>query len=182
MDELFARISNQKSIKSDSKSLTRYAAQISGYVNDMEDNDYSVRSASEAPFFMSQLLSKLDSRDNAEFGREMKSRKEEETIPNLIMWLHKEAGLRSRSNYLILQIIPLVHLVARLNTCWLRVPQTSTVDQRWEVVKKNQRCQKCLRSHHTMECKKIDGTTCDKCKKNHHRSLHNERKIADPQP
>ena len=31
-----------------------------------------------------------------------------------------------------------------------------------------------------MECEKIDGTTCDKCKKNHHRSLHNERKIADP--
>ncbi len=31
------RISNQKSIKGDSKSLTRYTAQISGYVNDMED-------------------------------------------------------------------------------------------------------------------------------------------------
>ena len=58
--------------------------------------------------------------------------------------------------------------------------QTSTVDQRWEVVKKNQRCRKCLRSHHTTECKKIDGIICDECKKNHHRSLHNERKNPDP--
>ena len=30
-------------------------------------------------------------------------------------------------------------------------------------------------SHHTRDCKKPDGTSCDKCKKNHHRSLHNER-------
>lgn len=34
-------------------------------------------------------------------------------------------------------------------------------------------------SHHTNDCKKADGTTCDKCKRNHHRSLHNEKK-EDP--
>ena len=54
--------------------------------------------------------------------------------------------------------------------------QSSTVDQRWEIVKQNQRCRKCLRPHHTRDCKQIDGSTCDKCKKNHHRSLHNDRK------
>ena len=29
--------------------------------------------------------------------------------------------------------------------------------------------------HHTNDCKKPDGSTCDKCRKNHHRSLHNEK-------
>ena len=75
MDELLAIISHQKPVKGDSKSLTRYATQIARYVNDMEDNDCPVTSSSEAPFFMSQLLSKLDSKDNAEFGREMKRKK-----------------------------------------------------------------------------------------------------------
>lgn len=41
-------------------------------------------------------------------------------------------------------------------------------------MKQSKRCRKCLRPHHTKDCKKPDGTTCDKCKKNHHRSLHNE--------
>ena len=59
MDELLARINHQKPVKGDSKSLTRYATQIARYVNDMEDNDCPVTSSSEAPFFMSQLLSKL---------------------------------------------------------------------------------------------------------------------------
>ena len=54
--------------------------------------------------------------------------------------------------------------------------QASTVNQRWEIVKKNKRCRKCLRgSHHTDDCKKPDGTSCDSCKKNHHRSLHNQK-------
>ena len=34
-------------------------------------------------------------------------------------------------------------------------------------------------SHHTNDCTKADGTTCDKCKRNHYRSLHNEKKV-DP--
>ena len=39
---------------------------------------------------------------------------------------------------------------------------------------------KCLRvSRHTSDCAKADGTTCGKCKRNHHRSLHNEKK-EDP--
>jgi hypothetical protein len=96
MDELLASINNLRTVKGDSKSFTRYATQITSYVNDMEDNECSVTSSSETPFFMSQLLSKLDPRDNAAFGREMKRNSREENVPNLIQWLHEEAGLRSR--------------------------------------------------------------------------------------
>ena len=53
--------------------------------------------------------------------------------------------------------------------------QKSTADEKWEIVKQNNRCRKCLRAHHTYSCKKPDGTTCDKCTRRHHRSLHNER-------
>ena len=77
MDELLQRINCQKSVKGDSKSRTRYATLIAGYVNDMEENDCSVTTSSEAPFFTSQLLSKLDPRDNAEFGRGMNRNKNE---------------------------------------------------------------------------------------------------------
>ena len=60
------------------------------------------------------------------------------------------------------------------------VYQGLTVNEKWEVVKEHKRCRKCLRvSHHTNDCTKADGTTCDKCKRNHHRSLHNEKKV-DP--
>ena len=204
MDELLGRINNQKSVRGDSKSLTRYATQIAGYVNDMEDNDCSVTSSSEAPFFMSQLLSKLDPRDNAEFGREMKRNKKQENVSNLVQWLHDEASLRSRGKFDpessneersyqrgIYNRRTDNHSgdfdVSKDGPCpfgceakhWLAACphyQSSTVDQRWEIVKQNQRCRKCLRPHHTRDCKKIDGTTCDKCKKNHHRSLHNDRK------
>ena len=33
----------------------------------------------------------------------------------------------------------------------------------------------CKTSNHTNSCKKPDGTTCDKCTRRYHRSLHNER-------
>ena len=53
----------------------------------------------------------------------------------------------------------------------------SSLNQRWDIVRRYRRCRKCLRgSQHTNDCKKADGTSCDKCKKNHHRSLHNEKK------
>ena len=84
MDELLAEINNLKQVKRDT------------YVNDMEDNGCSVTEASEAPFFMSQLLSKLDPRDNTNFGREMQRAGKEENMLNLITWLHQEATLRSR--------------------------------------------------------------------------------------
>ena len=32
--------------------------------------------------------------------------------------------------------------------------QKSTVDEKWEIVKQNNRCRKCLRAHHTNSCKK----------------------------
>ena len=53
--------------------------------------------------------------------------------------------------------------------------QRSTIDQRWEIIKQNNRCRKCLRKHHTNVCKKPDGSTCDKCTRRHHRTLHNEQ-------
>ena len=62
----------------------------------MEDNGCPVQEASEVPFFMSRLLSKLEPKDNADFGREMQREKKEENVTNLVNWLHQEATLRSR--------------------------------------------------------------------------------------
>ena len=53
--------------------------------------------------------------------------------------------------------------------------QRSTVDQLWEVAKRNNRWRKWLRKHHTNVCEKPDGSTCDKCTRRHHRTLHNEQ-------
>ena len=84
MDELLAEMNNLKHVKRDSKSLKRYATTISVFVNDMENNGCTVLEASEAPFFMSQLLSKLDPRDNTNFGREMERAGKEENVSNLV--------------------------------------------------------------------------------------------------
>jgi len=200
MDELLAEINNYGAVKSDPKSLARYATSISVFVSDMEDNGCHVQEASEAPFFMSRLLSKLEQKDNADFGREMQREKKEENVTNLVTWLHQEATLRSRgkreteaektrdlpyrrkadhhfndANMTDDESCPLgcrsKHLLA---SC--PVYQGSNVNQRWEIVRQNRRCRKCLRvSHHTNDCKRPDGTSCDKCKKNHHRSLDNEK-------
>ena len=48
------------------------------------------------PFLMSQLLPKLNANNNSHFGREMKREGKEETVSNLITWLHIEASVRSR--------------------------------------------------------------------------------------
>ena len=96
MDTLLNEITNLKPIKNDSNSLSRYAARILSFVNNMEQNGCAVTSTSEAPFVMSQLLSKLDASDNIEFGREMLRMGKEENVLNLIDWLNKEASLRSR--------------------------------------------------------------------------------------
>ena len=37
----------------------------------------------------------------------------------------------------------------------------ATVDEKWENVKQNNGCRKCLRVHQTNSCKIPDGTTCD---------------------
>ncbi len=63
----------------------------------MEQNGCSVTESVEAPFIMSQLLSKLDGADNIEFGREMARAHKVENIANLIELLNNEAMLRSRS-------------------------------------------------------------------------------------
>ena len=62
----------------------------------MEQIGCEVTNAKEAPFVMSQLLSKLDPKDNIEFGREMHRIEKEENVLNLLDWLNSEASLRSR--------------------------------------------------------------------------------------
>ena len=96
MDELLKEITNLKPVKSDSTSLSRYAATILRFVNKMEQNGCAVTNASEAPFFMSQLLSKLDAKHNVQFGRERHRIKKKENVLNLIDWLNSEASLRSQ--------------------------------------------------------------------------------------
>ena len=203
MDELHTEINNLKAVKRDSKSLTHFATTIACYLSDMEDNiGCPVLESVETPFLMSQLLSKLDLSDNSDFGREMKREGKEETVSNLITWLHQEASIRSRgkanSNTVERNEIrrdkgPKKTENNAANsedsddeTCPLGCKtkhhlaacpkfQILTVNQRWEVVKQHWRCRKCLRAHHTNDCKKPDGSTCDKCRKNHHRCLHNEK-------
>ncbi len=97
MDEILKDITNLKPIKYDAKSLARFAAKILSFANNMEQNGCSVTESVEAPFIMSQLLSKLDGADNIEFGREMARARKVENIPNLIECLNNEATLRSRS-------------------------------------------------------------------------------------
>ena len=141
-------------------------------------------SSSEAPFVMSQLLSKLDGNDNVEFGREMQRMGKGENVSNLIDWLLNEASLRSRikreTNYQRSNSgirsdnhanesetntdkkcplgCEIRHLLSACPTY-----QKVDVNRRWEIVKQNNRCRKCLRAHHTNICKKPDGTTCNKC-------------------
>ena len=59
------------------------------------------------------------------------------------------------------------------------VYQNLSVDEQWEFVKQNNRCRKCLMTHHTNLCKKPNRTTCKQCTKHHHYSLHNNRRNSD---
>ena len=202
MDELLLEINSLKPVKRDSRSFTHFATTISSYANDMEDNGCPVLESSEAPFLMSQLLSKLDPNDNSHFGREMKREGKEETVSNLITWLHVEASVRSRGkNNTVFEdrnesrryrtpsktennaasgeepdddTCPL-NCKTKHHLAACPVFQELAISQRWEIVKQHWRCRKCLRKHHTSNCRKPDGSTCDKCRKNHHRSLHNDK-------
>ena len=84
MDELLKEITKLKPVKSDSTSLSRYATTILGFVNNMDQNGCPVTNAKEAPFVMSQCLSKLDTKDNIEFGREMHSIEKQENVLSLL--------------------------------------------------------------------------------------------------
>ena len=117
-----------------------------------------------------------------------------ENVSNLIDWVLNEASLRSHikreTNYH--RSKSGVHSHKHANDsdtnknekcqleCGLRhllsacpIYQNADVNRRWEIVKQNNRWRKCLRAHHTNSCKP-DGTTCNKCTRRHHRSLHNE--------
>ena len=192
MDELLSEINNLKPVRRDSKSFTHFATTVSCYVNDMEDSGCPVLESSEAPFLMSQLLSKLDPNDNSHCGREMKREGKEENVSNLIAWLHHEASICSRGKRGFVpeernesrrdkgpkktennaangeetddEACPLgcktKHHLAACPTF-----QLLTVNQRWEIFKQHWRCRKCLRAHHTNDCKKPDSSN-DKCGKN----------------
>ena len=86
---LLKEITNLKPVKSYSTSISRYAATILGFVNNMEQIGCAVTNAKEAPFVMSQLLSKLD-------ACEMHCVEREEYVLNLLDWLNSEASLQSR--------------------------------------------------------------------------------------
>ena len=193
MDDILKDITNLKPVRSDSKSLARYAARIMSFANNMKLNGCPVSDSTEAPFVMSQLLSKLESQDNVEFGREMNRSKKEENVSNLIEWLNNEATLRSRGK-------PTAECKSESHAseasseddeCPLGCAskpllpacphyQAASVDEKWEIVKQNKRCRKCLKSHHTNNCFKPDGTTCNKCDRRHHRSLHNDSYTPKP--
>ena len=202
MDELLLEINSLKPVKRDSRSFTLFATTISSYANDMEDNGCPVLESSEEPILMSQFLSKLDPNDNSHLGREMKRGRKEETVSNLITWLHVEASVRSRGKNNTVSEDRNESRRYRTpkktennaasgkepddDTCPLDcktkhhlaacpVSQELAISQRWEIVKQHWRCRKCLRKHHTRNCRKPDGSTCDKCRKNHHRSLHNDK-------
>ncbi|XP_028417504.1 uncharacterized protein LOC114541904 [Dendronephthya gigantea] len=222
IDDLLNEIISYKQVKGDSASLSRYATKIMSFTNDMEENGCPVTDSNEAPFIMSQFLSKLESKDNADFGRDMIREEKEENITNLIEWLYREANLRSRgkrfnandsSNQSISHKPTKINAVnssynkkiesapknnsensnnaktkqTEEESCPLNcqsdhylsecpVYQNLSVNERWEVVKQNNRCRKCLMTHHTNTCKKADGTTCKQCTKPHHYSLHNYRR------
>ena len=150
---------------------------------------------------MSQILSKLDVNNNKHFGREMRRDGKEEKVRNVIAWLHQETSIRScgKSNSVwgTKRTSPRKGLKKAENnttdgeetddnTCPLSckakhhlaacpIFKIITVNKKWGIVKQYWRYQKCLRALHTNECKKPDGSTCDKCRKNHHRSLHNDK-------
>lgn len=137
-------------------------------------------------------IRKLDGHDNVEFGREMQRTGKGENVSNPIDCLMNEASLWScikretiyhRSNSGIRsdnhandsetstdQKCPLGceirHLLSACPTY-----QKADVNRRWEIVKQNNRCRKCLRAHHTNIYKKPDVTTCNKCTRHHHCSL-----------
>ena len=161
------KITNLKPMKNDSNSLSRYAARILSFVNNVEQNGCAVTSTSEVPFVMSQLLSKLDASDNIEIGREMLRMEKEENVLNLINWLKKEARLRSRikreTNYrnnsrehssdnndndIRLDQDEKCPLGCKKKHLLSARPmyQKSKVVEKWEIVKQNNRCGKCLRA------------------------------------
>ena len=219
MDDILKDITSLKPIKSDSKSLSRYAAKILSFCNNMKLNGCNVYDSVEAPFVMSQLLSKLECEDNIEFGREMERAKKAENVANLIEWLNKEATLHSRGKTLesksnvnaadskpnadenprkssaadknLRETWKFSEQTSEDNDCPLGcseahhsaacpIYQAATIDEKWEIVRRNKRCRKCLRSHHTDRCNKPDGKTCNKCERRHHRSLHSDSFATRP--
>ena len=96
MNGMLKEITSLKPAKSYSTSISRYAATIFGFVNNMEQIGCAVTNAKGAPFVMSQLLAKVDAKDNIEFGREMHCVEKEEDVLNLLDWLNSEASLQSR--------------------------------------------------------------------------------------
>ena len=127
----------------------------------------------------------------------MHREKKEENVTNLINWLHQGAPLRSRGKTTDdgnggqrdcggresyhtrtdqhANDTSIANDKIRKSSRFL--PYMSRVNQRWEIVRLNRRSRKGLRApHQSNDCKRADGTTCGNCKKNYHRSLHNDKR------
>ena len=132
----------------------------------------------------------------------MKREGKEETVSNLITWLHQEASIcsRGKANTNTVERNEIrqdkgskktdnnaansedsdnetspIGCKAKHHLAPCPKFQILTVNQRWEIVKQHWRCRKWLRVQHMNDCKKPDGSTCTKCRKNHHWCLHNEK-------
>ena len=171
MDELLAEMNNLKHVKRDSKSLTCYATTISVFV--------IIWKTMAALFWRRQ---KLRSSCLSFYQSSIQN------VSNLVTWLHQEATLRSRGkpdndnvdekerthrgptfrrteNHAASNDKTPDQEACPLGCAWKHhlaacpLYQSSTVNQRWDVVKQSKRCRKCLRPHYTNDCKKPDGTT-----------------------
>ena len=96
----------------------------------MEDNGCSVLEASEAPFFMLQLLSKLDPRDNMDFGREMQRENKDESVTNLIN-LIIDRDLRHRPSFVLLTGVPKTEILRPKIVNEIKTDQTKLVYSAW---------------------------------------------------
>ena len=102
----------------------------------MEDNGCSVLEASEAPFFMSQLLSKLDPRDNMDFGREMQRENKDESVTNLINLiidrdLRHRPRLCHRPSFVSLTGVPKPEILGPKIVNEIKTDQTKLVYSAW---------------------------------------------------
>ena len=202
MDELLTEISGRRPIKKDSKSLAQYATTITvmwmtwrttdvlcrkllkhhfschnscqnliqGTIWILVERWKEKRKMKMSPILLNGYIKKQVS--DPEANKSPKASSENGSIEKLTQG--DQTTMQPRVGQLMTKHVP---LAAHQNICLLHFPPTKAQQWiRWEIVKQNKRCRKCLRAHHTNDCRKPDGTSCDKCKKNHHRTLHNEKK------
>ena len=137
---------------------------------------------------MFKLLSKLNAKDNVQFGNAIVLKGRERFEFNRLVKQRSRLTISGKKGCQLPQQLTQVITDFNSRENQTIIPQTvksqtiicarwaffsflkSTVDQRWEIVEQNNRFRKYLRNHHTNVCKKENGTTCNKCTRRHHRS------------